>query len=45
MGEIADAIIDGFYCELCGEMIDGNENEPGYPRTCTGCKTEEEDED
>jgi len=31
MGEIADDIIDGFYDELTGEVIDGES--PGYPRT------------
>jgi hypothetical protein len=35
MGEIADDIIDGFYCQICGEVIDGEES--GYPRSCAGC--------
>lgn len=36
MGEIAEAVINGFYCELCGCLVDGEE--PGYPRKCSDCK-------
>lgn len=36
MGEIADAMINGFYCEECGAFIDGKE--PGYPRKCGSCQ-------
>ena len=39
MGEIADAMLDGFVCHICGEVID--EDEPGYPRTCAACEEEE----
>ena len=35
MGEIADAMLQGLFCQLCGELIDGFET--GYPRTCVGC--------
>ena len=35
MGDIADAIINGLFCQHCGELIDGDE--PGYPRACQGC--------
>ncbi len=35
MGEMADQIINGDFCEQCGEwMGDG----PGYPQTCDGCE-------
>lgn len=35
MGEIADSIIEGDFCQECGEFMgDGD----GYPRTCGGCK-------
>jgi len=40
MGDIADAMIGGLFCEQCGGLIDGEE--PGYPRNC-GCDSEEED--
>jgi hypothetical protein len=40
MGEFSDMIIDGFLCEMCGEMIDGKES--GYPRLCDTCKEENE---
>jgi len=33
MGEIADAMINGFMCEMCGIYLDGEE--PGYPRYCS----------
>lgn len=35
MGDMADDIIDGIFCEQCGEYL----GEPvGYPRTYSGCK-------
>jgi len=40
MGDIADAMINGLFCQYCGCLIDGDE--PGYPRDC-GCG-EEDDE-
>lgn len=42
MGDIADAILGGLFCQVCGELID--EEEPGYPRTCEGCQGDEEEE-
>ena len=33
MGEIADDMINGFVCEMCGTFLDGEE--PGYPRYCS----------
>jgi len=38
MGDIADMILDGLVCQVCGELIDGDE--PGYPRTC--CENDED---
>ena len=35
MGEIAEAILDGVFCQVCGEYIG---EEVGYPRTCAGCQ-------
>jgi len=32
---IADDIINGLFCELCGVIVDGTE--PGYPRKCSNC--------
>src|SRR5882762_3343429 len=32
MGEMAEAILEGLFCECCGELIDGEE--PGHPRRC-----------
>lgn len=43
MGDIADAILDGDFCESCGQYIgDGD----GYPQKCSMCiQQEEADED
>ncbi len=40
MGEIADAMLDGFLCQVCGEVVDGDD--PGYPRSCNACSDEDE---
>jgi hypothetical protein len=41
MGSMADDIIDGVFCDICGEYI----GEPvGYPRTCSGCQVENDEE-
>ena len=34
MGEIADAMLNGETCSVCGVMLDGP---TGYPRQCAGC--------
>ena len=33
MGEIAEAMLNGLFCEGCGELLDGDE--PGYTRYCS----------
>jgi hypothetical protein len=39
MGEMADYLINGDDCEVCGMPFpDPGE---GYPRTCEGCKQEQ----
>lgn len=44
MGEIAEAMLNGLFCEGCGELIDGDE--PGFPRyCCKACKDGRVDED
>jgi hypothetical protein len=43
MGDIAEAILDGTLCQVCGELID--DDAPGYPRTCEGCQGDENDGD
>ena len=35
MGEIADAILDGEFCQVCGEYLGEGD---GFPVTCEGCK-------
>jgi hypothetical protein len=43
MGDIADDILDGIFCQECGEYIG---EAVGYPRTCIGCGgTGDEDEE
>lgn len=39
MGDIADMMIDGELCQLCGQLIEGEP--PGYPRTCEDCHEED----
>jgi hypothetical protein len=39
MGEIAEMILDGVLCKVCGTYIDGHET--GYPRSCEDCEEEE----
>ncbi len=44
MGEIADMMLDGTFCQVCGGVmgdVDENFVAPGYPRTCGGCKRED----
>lgn len=36
MGEIAEAIVNGFMCQSCGAIMPDHE-EPGYPRNCPDC--------
>lgn len=36
MGDIADAMLDGTMCQVCGEYL-FNDDPPGYPVTCAGC--------
>jgi hypothetical protein len=38
MGEAAEMVLDGLMCQVCGELIDGEE--PGHPRSCNNCKKE-----
>ena len=36
MGEIADAMLEGIFCEQCGEYL--GEDAPGHPRLCEACQ-------
>jgi len=46
VGEIADMVLEGTLCQVCGEIMydmipDGDEeapDPPGYRRTCAGCQ-------
>jgi hypothetical protein len=41
MGEVADMILNGTMCQVCGcwmEDVEGPDfKPPGYPRTCDDC--------
>ena len=38
MGEIAEMMLEGTLCEGCGEAFDPDDESPGYPRRCAGCR-------
>lgn len=41
MGEIADMMLDGTLCQVCGcamEDVGPDFEPPGHPRTCGDCK-------
>ena len=38
MGEIAEGVLDGEFCQECCGYMPGHP--PGYPRTCRSCKGE-----
>lgn len=37
MGEIADMMLDGTMCQVCGEFMDGGADGDGFPVTCAAC--------
>lgn len=39
MGEIAEMMLDGTLCQICGSVIDGDS--PGFPRYCLDCAKDE----
>ena len=39
MGDIADSILEGEMCQVCGEYIGEGD---GYPVTCDGCQAVED---
>lgn len=44
MGEIAEAMLDGVFCQSCGELIGDGEG-CGFPVTCEACGGDSEPED
>lgn len=42
MGEIADMMLDGTMCQVCGEWLNDGEDGDGYPITCAGCLNDEQ---
>lgn len=38
MGDIADGILEGVFCQQCGDYLGGGE---GFPKTCSGCQGHE----
>lgn len=42
MGDIADAMLDGTLCSVCGEWL-GNDEPDGYPVKCAGCAKDDEE--
>lgn len=44
MGEIADMMLDGTMCQLCGVWLNEGEDGDGYPQYCAGCQPDEDDD-
>lgn len=42
MGDFADGVLDGDFCQVCGVYMEGGD---GYPRTCSTCLNEDDDLD
>ena len=43
MGDMADDILDGLFCQVCGAVMEDVTPEsevPGYPRTCRQCEAD-----
>lgn len=38
MGEYAEMMLDGTYCQSCGEFLNGGEDGEGFPMFCAGCQ-------
>ncbi|HEX3156727.1 MAG TPA: hypothetical protein VHV32_19010 [Candidatus Angelobacter sp.] len=38
MGEVAEMMLDGTLCQVCGELLG---DACGFPRTCKACKWED----
>lgn len=42
MGEMAEAILEGIFCQWCGEYLDEGD---GFPQVCAACKSESGDDE
>ena len=47
MGDIADMILNGTLCVICGEFMGDDESfeSPGYPQSHPGCITDNQDDE
>jgi hypothetical protein len=43
MGEAAEDMLEGRCCCVCGEWLDDEDFDCGFPRTCDGCADEGEE--
>lgn len=51
MGEIAEMVLDGTLCQICGSLMedlipekgDALLHPPGHPRSCEDCEMEDEE--
>lgn len=41
MGDIAEMVLEGLLCSVCGTFLDV-EDEAGYPVACSECQDDEE---
>lgn len=42
MGEIAEMMLEGILCQICGVYLDEDESGEGYPMTCESCQRQED---
>lgn len=42
MGEIAELMLEGALCSMCGEILD--DPTAGVPQMCAGCASDDEEE-
>lgn len=45
MGDIADDVLEGIMCQVCGVIMCDAFDAPGYPQTCAGCAVDSDEED
>lgn len=46
MGDFTEAMLEGLYCQCCGETLyDNLDDPPGFPQSCEGCAADNDEEE